>query len=443
MAFVVHIRRRRRPHQRDGWEGNERDDGGRRVRNIPRLSLSVDHIASSSPFPSPGSPFIPPPRLSAHEFALRTPLQMRNNVHKKRPSTELPSTPASAALSPTMATAAGGSRHVDDDVTPTTASMKTAFDRTGPSPPTTPTPSEAGPNPLTPPATPKITIPEPMPSPALGSLPDVARPTALNLSRVSSQRDSLTSSRPAPPSPALSRRTSAALSRRSSTRSRRASRLPAEASASAPPTPTPAPEKEKKRKSFLVKIRDFAFSRNDDRHVGKGVDVPRPNRVRRSTASTSSTSSNASGIPEDEPDSGWGSFRWNTLSAHLWPHDTVRDSVASADAGGPSRTDFERNFDVSSPSEEVPDPYQQGEDEEEYVQPGEEGPLVPGIYRAMFAFEPEGTAEMALEEEQIVRIIGRGGGVGWAIVENEDGGHALVPESYLELVQAEEGEAED
>lgn len=60
---------------------------------------------------------------------------------------------------------------------------------------------------------------------------------------------------------------------------------------------------------------------------------------------------------------------------------------------------------------------------------------------------------MALVEDQIVRVIARGGGVGWAIVErtaekgdgngNDDGdgvggfgleaaGQALVPESYLE-----------
>jgi len=71
--------------------------------------------------------------------------------------------------------------------------------------------------------------------------------------------------------------------------------------------------------------------------------------------------------------------------------------------------------------------------------------LKPGLYRALYAFEPEGTAEMALVEDQIVRVIARGGGVGWAIVErpHEEGegiggfgleaaGQALVPESYLE-----------
>ena len=71
--------------------------------------------------------------------------------------------------------------------------------------------------------------------------------------------------------------------------------------------------------------------------------------------------------------------------------------------------------------------------------------LKPGLYRALYPFEPEGTAEMALVEDQIVRVIARGGGVGWAIVERppeqgdgvggfglEAAGQALVPESYLE-----------
>jgi hypothetical protein len=66
----------------------------------------------------------------------------------------------------------------------------------------------------------------------------------------------------------------------------------------------------------------------------------------------------------------------------------------------------------------------------------------------MYAFEPEGTAEMALEEDQIVRVMGRGGGMGWAVVVDDreradrpkGGGEgkeklALVPESYLELVR--------
>ena len=80
-----------------------------------------------------------------------------------------------------------------------------------------------------------------------------------------------------------------------------------------------------------------------------------------------------------------------------------------------------------------------GEEEEE------EEPLYPGLYRALYAFEPEGTAEMKLDEDQIVRVVGRGGGVGWAVVVVDDHEqragsgpllkHALVPEGYLEAVR--------
>ena len=96
-----------------------------------------------------------------------------------------------------------------------------------------------------------------------------------------------------------------------------------------------------------------------------------------------------------------------------------------------------------------------------------DSPLPPGIYRALYAFEAEGTAEMSLTEGQLVRVVGRGGGVGWAVVERgwtEEGegqvdgkedeeeeetvpnegsgalglaGQALVPEGYLEIWRLE------
>ena len=53
--------------------------------------------------------------------------------------------------------------------------------------------------------------------------------------------------------------------------------------------------------------------------------------------------------------------------------------------------------------------------------------------------------EMELKENQLVRVVGGGGGVGWAVVVDECGGdkergkvqvkHTLVPESYLEAVK--------
>jgi hypothetical protein len=97
-----------------------------------------------------------------------------------------------------------------------------------------------------------------------------------------------------------------------------------------------------------------------------------------------------------------------------------------------------------SPEYEADDPYESLDDDDDdddsgqygvEEENGQEHPLLPGLYRALYAFEPEGTAEMALEEDQVVRVIGRGGGVGWAIVaRGGDEGHALVPEGYLEII---------
>ncbi|KAJ3503769.1 hypothetical protein NLJ89_g8283 [Agrocybe chaxingu] len=108
--------------------------------------------------------------------------------------------------------------------------------------------------------------------------------------------------------------------------------------------------------------------------------------------------------------------------------------AASGDGAFPSRMDLDRNFLDADGEEE--------EEGEEYYDAGEEEEtLYPGLYRAMYAFEPEGTAEMRLVEDQIVRVVGRGGGVGWAVVVDEreteevafsGPKHALVPESYLE-----------
>ncbi|KAH6869713.1 hypothetical protein BKA70DRAFT_1357484 [Coprinopsis sp. MPI-PUGE-AT-0042] len=104
-------------------------------------------------------------------------------------------------------------------------------------------------------------------------------------------------------------------------------------------------------------------------------------------------------------------------------------NTTSTTNGYPSRNDLDRNFfpdeedyDVVDPEED--DDYDDDLDDEEdglvgtgEGDGGEEEELYPGIYRAMFAFEPEGTAEVALSEDQLVRVVGRGGGVGWAVVE--------------------------
>lgn len=83
----------------------------------------------------------------------------------------------------------------------------------------------------------------------------------------------------------------------------------------------------------------------------------------------------------------------------------------------PSATDLARNFDQD-------DSNPQNQDEGHYDDPDSfededdaDDPLYPGIYRALFAFDPEGTAEVRLREDQLVRVVKRGGGVGWAVVE--------------------------
>jgi hypothetical protein len=196
------------------------------------------------------------------------------------------------------------------------------------------------------------------------------------------------------------------------------------------------------QRSLLVKIRDFAFPTTDARFGGRGPDVPRANRHDRTESDASSDDDSDS---DGRRNSGWGGFSWSGFANRLsWTSFGSGGHQSSEGTEPPSKTDFARNFDVSSPTEEKSAFSYDGADEDEHdgnYDGGEEdeedgGPLVPGRYRAMYAFEPEGTAEMALEEDQVVHVIGRGGGVGWAVVEKEDGGHALVPESYLELVEA-------
>ncbi|KIJ30282.1 hypothetical protein M422DRAFT_268251 [Sphaerobolus stellatus SS14] len=139
-----------------------------------------------------------------------------------------------------------------------------------------------------------------------------------------------------------------------------------------------------------------------------------------------------------------------------------------------SRDDFERNFDDLPDAESsndnggayLSDEYENGDDNLDYAadqgendgEEGEEGPLPPGIYFALFDFNPRGLrgGEMVLVEGQEVRVVGWGGSVGWAIVIREEfnastvgkkGGkksgkeaeeYALVPESYLKFVRGDE-----
>jgi len=201
----------------------------------------------------------------------------------------------------------------------------------------------------------------------------------------------------------------------------------------------------------LVKIRDFAFPDEDVRHTGTGPLTPRPNRRLQRPLSTWSASSASSAGSEDNDDGAGGSsypFSSWGLGRLGWFGMRGTDNSSAGVGDGPSQGDFARNFaGMESHEYEIDDAYESLDDDDDDDDNGSDGygvgargengehPLLPGLYRALYAFEPEGTAEMALEEDQIVRVIGRGGGVGWAIVaRGGDEGHALVPEGYLELV---------
>lgn len=220
---------------------------------------------------------------------------------------------------------------------------------------------------------------------------------------------------------------------------------------------------------MYIKVRDFGFPASDARHVGLGPDVPRANevgrlnkRLARRSLSGSDSGDSVDGDGEEEyaegdgdvdgdSYSGFGGWNSQLLGRLSWVGAAAAAASVSAAGEGegegdrPSQSVLEMNF----------------EQEEEEAEEEEEEPLYPGIYRALFTFEPEGTAEMRLDEDQLVRVVGRGGGVGWAIVvdesavlseeEKEDAvargetvavRHALVPEGYLEPVKLDWEEEE-
>ena len=136
---------------------------------------------------------------------------------------------------------------------------------------------------------------------------------------------------------------------------------------------------------------------------------------------------------------GFGGINWQSV---LSGSNFLRDAGAREPTMSfPSRMELDRNFGQLDDMGAV-----DGEEEDqEEVYPFDEGPdsaptpLPPGSYRALYVFEAMGEAEMGLEEGQIVSVTSKGRGDGWAVVddtrEGKEGGHALVPESYLELVQ--------
>ncbi|PVF94925.1 hypothetical protein CPB86DRAFT_788609 [Serendipita vermifera] len=290
---------------------------------------------------------------------------------------------------------------------------------------------------------------------------------------------SLHSSRPAPPSPAPSRRGSL-VRRGSSTRrstysntssrdanssrgeiavdkgddtktSRRQSRLsmsfnPLSMTEEEGRARSQEPSQSEEKEEILppppkpIIVRDFAFPEDDERFSRVPLELlPLDEREKRLQGQAHDRYDDEYEGWDDEDEDGNWDHRWRYEDAELTPLAQMTHSTGGDYDGGSHYTYTETGApDLLSP----------------------DLPLQPGIYRALYPFEAEGTAEMSLDEGQLVKVIGRGGGVGWAVVErgwrmtaeelgktkesalnqDSDGGNgalalagqALVPEGYLE-----------
>ncbi|KII83328.1 hypothetical protein PLICRDRAFT_47197 [Plicaturopsis crispa FD-325 SS-3] len=335
----------------------------------------------------------------AHEFAVKPPPAGRKKSLQPQSQSQPQPQRSEEKGEDVTPPATNGATHADNDPSPVqeTPTLRTDFERQ-----TTPT---------------VATI-------ALPDLTDTASPPPIS----KPLRDSLTSTRPAPPSPAPSRAPS-----------RRVSTAPSTAS-SHRHTHSHTPSQPRIRP--VIHIRDFGFPASDEKHLGLGPLVPRQNRHNRhrhgssSSSSSSTASEDLDGVDGEEgDDDGWGGFKWGFGRLSSWGFGRGSSGGGGGGANGytPSENDFARNFD--SPLDDDDDALDGDDGPVDLTPDADEPAPEPGIYRALYAFEPEGVAEMSLTEEQMVKVIGRGG-IGWVIALRDDGSHALVPESYLELVRS-------
>ena len=215
--------------------------------------------------------------------------------------------------------------------------------------------------------------------------------------------------------------------------------------------------------------------------MGRGPDAPKVIKrlLKQHGPAADAGSRRASGMSESSVDSeggnsrrssgfgGWSALRWASKLGGPFGFGAVTSSGSGSGSGNgsrasgiggytPSQQDFERNFDdtvdpeiLDSPADDADEDYLSDYDNDGEGE-GEGEELLPGLYRALYDFEPEGTAEMGLKEGQVIKVVGRGGGVGWAIAirpdarthanDGEESNWALVPASYLRAVKLDEAD---
>ncbi|BGP14887.1 hypothetical protein JCM10213_003757 [Rhodosporidiobolus nylandii] len=216
-----------------------------------------------------------------------------------------------------------------------------------------------------------------------------------------------------------------------------------------------------------VVVRDYAFERADPRFEGRSV----PDEQRFRDSRDASRRSSRWDLEEDEAEGegGRGSgFSWGFVTTH-------DPASASPFAGSPSQAQFPSSSQFSSFPSQAFSTSSFGYDdaaEEDYPEEEELGEFVPGVYAALYPFEPELETEMRLEVGELVSVWERQC-AGWvqasrirplpastsppgspsspshpisptsphgALPQYELTGEVgLVPENYVELVHATEG----
>jgi hypothetical protein len=169
-----------------------------------------------------------------------------------------------------------------------------------------------------------------------------------------------------------------------------------------------------------VVVRDYAYPCDDERFLGLGPTRPRSNWCEGEPE------------PEDPPErakseaaGGWGL----SLGGLGWG--LLRKSEEPTTGGD------DQDW-VGTPDHDA-DSYWSDEDDADGE--GENGDTTPdGLYRAAYAFEPEGVNEMAIDVGDLLDVRGRGGGGdGWVVaVRLDNDKEGLVPEGYLEFVDEDE-----
>lgn len=172
-----------------------------------------------------------------------------------------------------------------------------------------------------------------------------------------------------------------------------------------------------------VIVRDYAYPLDDARFLGLG-----PHRSR-------SNWCEGEPEPEEPPEPEKPAWGMSSLGLGGWGFLSRRQAEPEPPVGAPAADDTDFRLEGTTPDHDN-DQYWSDDDDE--YEGADDDP--DGLFRAAYAFEPEGVNEMAVEVGDLLDVRGRGGGGdGWVVAIRLDSGHeGLVPEGYLEKVDHEE-----